>query len=516
MHKGKKFLIISLLTIIIAFIGIPPIQAIDWSPNMRLTWNESDDWHPSITQASDGIIWVVWHSQRTGNYDIFYKTHNASLVHPWSPDTRLTANTSVDRTPSVMATADGKIWIAWSSNRMGNYEIFYTTYDGSSWLPEPKILTTNSSSDDFPSIIQDSDGKIWVFWSSNREGDPSEIFCSTSSDNGANWSTATRLTTHQADDWRPSAVEAADESIWIVWTRDNDLYYKVIFKNMTEKVTDKLLSKSPGQNWHPSVTDLSNGTLWVVWDSDRHDVGRNSDIFYKIYDGSWSSDVRLTQSVENDIMPSITQTSENNIWIVWASTAFDNIDIYYLKDEIPQPHDVAIFSVISSPIVAYRGEEDISIEVVVQNHGTEEEIVDVECRANTTLIGSATFSVAAGQLGVETFVWETSGSPYGICTMSATVAPVPGETNFDDNSNDAKSPVEIRIMGDICSIDNGTVVPFSDRHVNINDFLVAVGQFGAIHPTWNHVWGPLCDVNGDNVVDIDDLMTISLHYGEKA
>jgi hypothetical protein len=514
MYKEKSVMTAFLLTIVIAFAGIPRIQAISWSPNMRLTWNESDDWHPSITQASDGKIWVVWHSRRTGNYDIFFKTYNASLVHPWSPNTRLTTNSSTDRTPSVMQAADGKIWVAWSSNRMGNYDIFYTKYDGSSWLPEPKRLTTDSKADDFPSIIQGSDGKIWIFWSSAEMGDPGEIFCSTSSDNGTNWSNAMRLTTNQGDDWRPSAVEATDESIWIVWTRNADLYYKVLFKNMTEKVTDTLLTKSPGQNWHPSIARTNNGTIWVVWDSDRRDVGRNSDIFYKIYDGSWSSDVRLTQSSENDLMPSITQTSGNNIWIAWTSTANDNVDIYYITDEIPQPHDVAIFSIIPSPTIVHHGNYNVFIEVVIQNHGTEEETVNVECYANTIFIGSATFDLVAGQLWVETFIWGTSGVPTGTYIISATVASVPGETDLADNSMSAEDLVEVAIVGDIAGMSDGVLLPFPDGRVELDDFMVAAGHFGTAYPDWDPVWGPICDINDDDLVETDDLWIIALHYGE--
>ena len=514
MYKEKLILIPSLLIIIIAFTEIPPVQAITWSPNMRLTWNESDDWHPSIAQASDGMIWVVWHSRRTGNYEIFYKTHNASSVHPWSSDTRLTANTGVDRTPAVMQAADEKIWVVWSSNRTGDYDIFYTTYNESSWLSEPRRLTVDPGEDHFPSIIQGSDGKIWIFWSSNRMGDPSEIFCSTSSDNGANWSTAARLTTDLADDWRPSAVETTDESIWIVWTRGNDLYYKILFRNMTEKLTDTLLTKSPGQNWHPSVTRTDNDTIWVVWDSDRRDVGRNSEIYYKINDGSWSHDVRLTENVENDLMPSIMQTSADNIWIAWTSTAFDNVDIYYLTDEFPQPHNLAIFSVIPSPTMVYRGEEDVLIEVVVQNHGTEDETVYVECRANTILLGFATFNLTAGQLWTETFTWNTSASASRKYIISANVTSVPGETDLADNFMSAEDLVEVRIRGDIVGMYEEVLLPIPDGQVDLDDFMIAVGQFGTAYPNWDPVWGLVCDVNNDKVVDIDDLMIIALHYGE--
>jgi hypothetical protein len=94
------------------------------------------------------------------------------------------------------------------------------------------------------------------------------------------------------------------------------------------------------------------------------------------------------------------------------------------------------------------------------------------------------------------------------------VTSVPGETDLADNFMSAENLVEVRIRGDIVGMYDDVLLPIPDGQVDLDDFMIAVGQFGTAYPNWNPVWGPVCDVNNDKVVDIDDLMIIALHYGE--
>ena len=69
--KHKVTTILALLSILITTNAtVWPSYAIAWSPDMRLTWNTETDWMPSIIQASDGKIWVVWERRMS----IYYKT----------------------------------------------------------------------------------------------------------------------------------------------------------------------------------------------------------------------------------------------------------------------------------------------------------------------------------------------------------------------------------------------------------------------------------------------------------
>jgi hypothetical protein len=114
------------------------------------------------------------------------------------------------------------------------------------------------------------------------------------------------------------------------------------------------------------------------------------------------------------------------------------------------------------------------------------------------------------------FYWNTSGIPQGIYIINATAVAVPEETDLADNYETANNPVEITIMGDICGMGDEGLLPIPDGNVNIDDLMAVAmpGHMWTEYPTWDPVWGPVCDVNGDGTVNMGDLLVISIHYGE--
>jgi hypothetical protein len=485
-------------------------RAVEWSGDHRLTTDSDVDWWPSITATTDGEIWVAWRSDRIGNDEIFYRYLDGL---GWSPDTRLTWEDHTDNHPSILATSDGKIWVVWDSDRNENDQnIYYKVFDGSEWSPDIQ-LTTDVSSDAYPSIMQTSDGKIWVIWASPRTGD-SEIFCKIF--NGTSWSNATQLTTDTAaQDWDPAIMQAADGLIWVVYTKttgtkNDDIYFKVF--DGSEWSNDWQMTFDENFDSHPSILQSIDGRIWIVWNSDRDD---NDNIYYKVFDGIWSPETKLTTHSSDDVVPSIAQATDQTIWVVWGTLrgAPLNFDIYYKLNF----HDVAITDVTTPETLVMRG-ETLSIEVTAVNLGTENETFEVQCYANSTHVGSDTISLTPRQSDLLNIQWNTTGATPGVYIISATAVAVPGEGKLHDNSLTDGS-VEVRIWGDICGtyeVAPGIweTLPIPDGGVFSNDFLTAVGQFGTGYPTWHPVWGPACDVYKDNVIDIDDLMIIAIHYGE--
>ena len=94
-----------------------------WSIDVRLTWHSGSDLHPSITQASDGAIWVMWDSDRDNNDNIYYKFFDTY----WRYDKKLTTDLSDDFRPSITQATDGTIWVVWTSTRLANFDIYYKT-----------------------------------------------------------------------------------------------------------------------------------------------------------------------------------------------------------------------------------------------------------------------------------------------------------------------------------------------------------------------------------------------------
>lgn len=499
------------LTVALLIALVQVTSALDWSLDQRLTDDVGWDCAPSITEAADGKVWVAWHTDRTGNEDIFYKFYSGTS---WSSETQLTTDLQNDMNPSIAQAQDGKIWVAWETDRkLLDEDIYYRVFDGVSWSTDTP-LCTELYPDKNPSVTAAQDGKIWVVWSSIRTGDP-EIFYKIF--DGSSWSVEYQLTTDQnMDDEDPSVTQAMDGTIWVVWSKksrakNDDIYYKT-FDGVAWS-DDIRLTSDTGIDSNPAVTQSMNGRIWVTWNSNRK--AANMNVFYKIFDGTlWTTEDQLTSAMEDDKTPSITQTVNGSIWIVWASKRIlAQFDLYYkLGLEL---HDVAVLGVTpyaSHNTTAYRG-EIVYIEVGVQNEGEARETVEVRCFANSSLIQSRQVTLTSGQYYSIVFQWNTTGCKPGSYVISAYAVAVVGELDLTDNSLTDGSVV-VRIFGDIVSVFGGTIQPVPDGRVDIDDFGIVIGHYGCAVP-WPHpVWDAVADVNEDGVVEIDDIMLVGSHYGE--
>jgi hypothetical protein len=501
------------LTITLAITIVQVSFALDWSLDTRLTADIGWDNAPSIIQTEDGKVWVAWHSDRNGNEDIFYKFFDGSS---WSGETQLTTDAQNDMNPSIMQAQDGRIWVVWDTDRkLLDEDIYYRVFDGLSWSGDTP-LCTELYPDKNPSITQTSDGLIWVVWSSiSPAGDP-ELFYKTF--NGSGWSTEFQLTNDQnMDDEDPAIMQAMDGKVWVAWSKKNkakneDVYYKTFdggtWSANIQLTTDSYIDSSP------TITQSMNGRIWVTWSSSRK--ANNLNVYYKIFDGVyWTSDLQLTSAMEDDKTPSIMQATNGSIWTVWASKrVLAQYDIYYkLGLEL---HDIAVLGITPyaphNSTIAFRNEV-VNIYVGIQNDGEAVENVEVQCYVNSSLIESKVVSLISGQYLAKVFKWNTTGVRPGSYAISAYAVPVVGELDLTDNSLTDGS-VEVRI-GDIAGVYNGVVQPIPDRRVDAADFGITIGHFGHNGPSWPHpAWDPVCDVNEDWKVNIDDIMLVGVHYGE--
>lgn len=429
-----KVVLIVLSLLVICFYT-QSVHATDWSLDLRLTWDPKADFHPSVTNTTGGKIWVVWHSYRIDpDAEIFYKIYDPAKVNPWSLDTRLTFSDGSDIDPSIMQAADGLIWVIWATNRTGDYEVYYKTYDGAFWSDDTIIPLLAEPKVQYPSILQTQDGTIWVFSTSNRTGNR-EIFYKTSADNGASWSDDTLLLaiSSSADDWDPYATRLADGNIWLVWTRNDDIYYTVY--NGASWSAASPVTTNLDFDAHPAAVQTTDGNIQIFWDSDR--ASAQFDVYYNVFNEAGTKvvdDTALTSDLDADIMSSVTRTQDGTLLVAWSSNRLSNIDIYYKTATLSPPHDVAIFAVAPSEDVVAQG-RNTSIEVVPQNLGTTTESFSVSLYANSTLLGTRqVVDLIPGQLSPLSFTWDTTGVALGSYTIKANATVVTGETNVADNT----------------------------------------------------------------------------------
>lgn len=87
------------------------------------------------------------------------------------------------------------------------------------------------------------------------------------------------------------------------------------------------LTNSSGIDSFPSVIQTMDGNIWIVWQSSR--TG-NDDIWYSIYNGSsWSNATQLTRSAHDDMTPSAFQSTTGDIWVCWYRQRGDFYELFY-------------------------------------------------------------------------------------------------------------------------------------------------------------------------------------------
>jgi hypothetical protein len=82
-----------------------------------------------------------------------------------------------DTEPTAFEDSAGNVWVFWSLLRSGQWKIWYSRHDGSSW-GSPKPLTTATQPDREPYALFDpaNGGRIWVFWSRKKANGLWNIF----------------------------------------------------------------------------------------------------------------------------------------------------------------------------------------------------------------------------------------------------------------------------------------------------------------------------------------------------
>jgi len=258
-----------------------------WTTSTRLTTTTSDDFFPTSVVASNSTLWVFWEritGTGPGSEQVYYKTLKGST---WSPDAPLTGDPGQNTSPSALALGNGGVWVSYSKldPATGNYEIFHRTFNGLQWSAEFQ-LTSGNGYDLEPSLVQDRNGTIWLFWSRQIQLSggangiyEQKIFSIYTQDLGSTWSQPVQRTffgdtTNPVDDLEPTVVQGLDKDLWVFYSSDQtgfgsdfDIYY--IKSNQISPIVHvnlKSLQVSPAKNypWGYSPTRIATITVTVA------------------------------------------------------------------------------------------------------------------------------------------------------------------------------------------------------------------------------------------------------------
>jgi Neuraminidase (sialidase) len=248
----------------------------------------------------------------------------------WSAAKRLTWTSGQSQFPDIAVDSSKAIHLVWEDDTPGNTEIYYkrSTDGGATWSAA-KRLTWTSEGSYAPAIAVDSSNTIHVVWGEYTPG--TEIYYIRSTDGGANWSPIKRLTWTSGWSGDADMVILSDDTIHVVWDDytpgQSEIYYLRSTDGGANWSAVKRLTWNSGWSYDPAIE--SNKTIHLVW-SDN--TPGNSEIYYKrSTDGgaTWSAAKRLTWTLDHSYVPAIAIDSKSAVHMVWKDKAAGSDEIFY-------------------------------------------------------------------------------------------------------------------------------------------------------------------------------------------
>lgn len=200
----------------------------------------------------------------------------------WIPAKRLTWNSGSSVAPAIAIDSSNTIHVVWYDSTPGNNEIFHlkSSDGGANWSPA-KRLTWTSGNSQFPAIAVDSSDALHVVWQDNTPGNQ-EIYYKESADGGATWSPAKRRTWTSGGSYGPDLAMDSTQAIQVVWHDNTAGNYEMYNMESTDGGltwgTAQGITWTSGDSAWGSIAIDSSHTIHVVWDDG---TPGNKEIYYK-------------------------------------------------------------------------------------------------------------------------------------------------------------------------------------------------------------------------------------------
>ncbi len=254
--------------------GAPPCSM--WIDNLKLfetdlpkstnlTHDQGYSGEPSLAADREGALWISWLSYRKGQ-----DTLMAGQLAPAGDSFKLgrTWPVALPEGSSVLGStlvaAPAGAWLLYAGEVDGNWDIYAVRLTPSG-PAKPTRITTSPAVDALPSgtVV---DGKLWVAWESNRDGRRQAYLAQADSPKPL------RVSNANANSYAPHVV-AHDGELWIAWNayvRGNyDIYGRRLREGRLSPI--ERLCTDGNADWHARLASTPSG-LWIAWQRDIQNI----------------------------------------------------------------------------------------------------------------------------------------------------------------------------------------------------------------------------------------------------
>ena len=139
-----------------------------WSaPEKPVSPPHEDAMRSAVAVDGSGRVWVIWSANRGGNFDLWARYSNQGK---WSDEIRITSDPGMDVNPVATTDSTGAVWVAWQAFRGNNLDILVAAQAGNTFSPEHRVSFSPASDWD-PAIAAGPHGEVAITWDTYDRGD---------------------------------------------------------------------------------------------------------------------------------------------------------------------------------------------------------------------------------------------------------------------------------------------------------------------------------------------------------
>ncbi|MEO0082088.1 MAG: sialidase family protein, partial [candidate division WOR-3 bacterium] len=299
--------------------------------------------------AADGNTVLVSYSVGSGSaWDIYLRRSTDGGASFLSEVLVTDAGTLADI--SSLSVRGSNCNVVWYDNGSGNYDVRgrRSTDGGATWQ-SPVTIAGGTSSQEAPCIVASPSNVLHVVYEDNGV-ENYEIWHKYSTDNGATWSTATRLSQGANVSQRPTICLDGTNTLGVAWCDERNGNYDIYFRR-------GIVSPSPSPDIQAVSIDAPTGTvLWNTSHQPKAKFKNNSateqtfDVCFRI--GTWISGPKTMT-----LGPGATDQMTFDWWTASTPGTFQTKCSAYVAGDINRANDTLIRSVF----VSYLDAQPVSI-----------------------------------------------------------------------------------------------------------------------------------------------------------
>ncbi len=324
---------------------ILPLYAQCFYPDSAVVIGYTRDWAATgeasgnrvSVRDSQGNIHVVycyrWEPSPVESSEVFYVFSTDNGIAWSEPENVSRTDSHISIEPSLVVDSQDRLHCVWKQNVVGTsyiYDLYYSNYDGTSWL-EPENITKQyavSNTSHYSSMVVDSKGHLHLVY-----GAPFgyyNVFYMYY--DGITWSEPLNLSNVSWDADFPCIAVDLDDNLHVVWRErrtDGPIMY-TIYDGVSWTKPEQIMSIPPGQTYQPCIVVNSQGRPRVIceWGNLPSDSG---DVYYTVFNGiSWSKPLNLSNTCNPSSYHSLAIDSLDNLYVVWSeATNVPDYEIHY-------------------------------------------------------------------------------------------------------------------------------------------------------------------------------------------